>query len=475
MLVPAYIILRNDVVQNFLGMSNLSISSSVLIPIVFFTIFWSTQPMARYLASLDFLRLDREFEKFYEEVAASSEADEREKAWDYPLNRELNILVKHFKINNALFYVYSPEDRKFYRTYCTGEESGVEYFDEAGEMIACLEDYKAIIERAMFFSDENLVKYRTALFPYFKENNIEVAVPIFNLDNRLSAVVFLGRFSNDSLYTKEFIEHLKPFADQFGFSLVKCITFENARKVQVVEHDKMVIESIKKRIIPENFERIEGIRMSSLFINNSEFGGDYIDSVKIGANRAGFFMANTYDAGINSSMLALQMYTILHAHAVRYETSEKLLNLMNQAIATARYSAKHASAIYLVYSNLNNEIIYSNAAYNPFLIFDAAKESFSEHTTEGLPLGVNGKFIYKSQSVKLSPGSLAILYSDGLYSAIDKSGNAYSASRVMDIARINKKEAPSKIVRFVYEDLQAFTGGAAMINDMSLVVIKAGE
>ncbi len=473
MLVPAYIILRNDVVQNFLGMPNLTVSSSILIPIVFFSVFWSTQPAARYIANWNFLKLERAFRRFYEGAASISEVEERDMAWDYPLKSELDLLVKSFQISNALFYVHSPEEKMFHRTYFTGAESGLLSLEENGEMIKCIKEYEDIIERSMFFSDEDLWKYRDALFPLFKEHNIEVAVPVVNLDGSLSAVLFLGRFRDGSLYTKEFIDHLKPFADHFGFLLVKCVTFENARKIQVVEHDKMVIASIKKRIIPSSFDQTEGLRISSLFINNSEFGGDYFDSVRIGEKKAGIFIANTYDTGINSSMLALQMYTILHAHAVRYESSEKLLNLMNQAIATAKYSEKHAAAFYLVYSSANREIIFSNAAFNPLLVFDAAKESFSEYTGSGLPLGVNGKYAYRSQTVKLSPGSTGMLYSDGLYSAIDRSGEAYSISRIMDIIRLNRNEQPSKIVRLVYDDLRFFTGGVSMVNDMSLVVFRA--
>ena len=42
----------------------------------------------------------------------------------------------------------------------------------------------------------------------------------------------------------------------------------------------------------------------------------------------------------------------------------------------------------------------------------------------------------------------------------------------MDIVRTNKKEAPSKLVRLIYDDLRGFTGGASMVDDMSLIVFR---
>lgn len=472
MFIPANMILREGLVNGLFGITNLTISSSVLIPVLFFAIFWSTQPIARYLANLNYIKLDRDFNRFYKTVEKAPDINEREMAWDYPLNREIDILVEHFQINNAFFYIYDSAEKTFIRTHYSRAKAGPGSIPEEDDMIKCLKEYGKIIERSMFFADEKLWKYRDTLFPFFKEHNIEIAIPIVNLDNDLSAVLFLSRFNDGSLFTREFIEHLESFGGQFGFTLVKCVTFETARRIQAVEHDKMVIGSIKKRVIPSCFDKVEGLRLSSLFIDNSEFGGDYFDSVKIDDNRAGIYIANTFDAGMNSSMLALQMYSILHGHAARYDSPERLLNLMNQAVATARYSTKHATAFYLIYSAIGSEVVFTNAAYNPLLVFNTDKDTFSEYSTEGIPLGVDGMYNYKSQSARLSPDTIGLLYSDGISSAVDKNGNAYSVSRIMDVVRMNKSEPPAALVRLIYEDFKNFTEGSPLVNDASLIVFR---
>ncbi len=472
LIIPTFLLLNQDFINEFLGIKLPPFSSPILIPLLFFLIFWIMRPLADKIIKRKFIQLEKEFDGLYNETAQLSDINYQELGWDYPLNTELDILLDRLKIKNATLYLYNTESKEFIRSHSVGEKIEPVKLNEKSEMVKCLKFYNAIIEKSMFFTDETLWKYRGELFPYIKENNIELILPIFNLERELSAILFLGRLQNENLYTKEFITLFDLFSIQFGYSLVKYMLFEQARSVQVVEHDKMVIGSIKKKIIPASFDRIEGVKLSSLHLDNSEYGGDYFDSVKIDSNRLGIFMTNTFDTGVNSAMLALELYSIFHSQASRYDTPERLINIMNHVIITSKYSDRYATAFYMIYSQSSKELTYTNAAHNPLVLFDTKKDKFIELDSEGIPIGVDREFHYKHKTTRLPPKSIGLFHSDGLSSAVDKEGNSYSISRVMDIIRINKEETPAKLVRKIYEDLFSFVKGSAMLNDISLVLFR---
>ncbi len=472
LLVPSYFIFRNNVLESPLGISNLTISNSILIPVVFFNVFWVTYPIAKRIVSRNYRKIENEFNNLYDTIAESTRRVDRTVGWDHPLNMEIELLIEKFSINNAAFYVFFKDEDKFTRTHNINMETSPGTIEKDSEIVLCLNEYKSLIEKSMLFTDETLWPYKEVFLQFFKDTNLVVALPIFDLDHQLSAILFLGPFKSGELYTIEFLTHLKSFSSQFGFTLVRYKTFEIARRIQAVEHDKTVITNIKNKIIPKSFDQVRGIKTCSLYINNSEFGGDYFDTIKLDKGKAGIFIANTLDEGINSSMLALQMYTILHTHAARFDSSDRVLNIMNQVIVTTKYSEKHATAFYLIYSADNNELIYSNAAFNPLLLFNTKENRFSEITSEGIPIGIDGHYIFKRKTMKLEPGSIGILYSDGFTSAINQEGNSYSISRVMDIVNINKHEIPSKLVQIIYKDFQEFIEKTTMVNDVSLIIFK---
>jgi serine phosphatase RsbU (regulator of sigma subunit) len=108
----------------------------------------------------------------------------------------------------------------------------------------------------------------------------------------------------------------------------------------------------------------------------------------------------------------------------------------------------------------------------PLIFYDAARESFADLDTKGIPVGIDKNFTYESRTISVMPGSIGILHSDGLESALGASGTPYTIGRVKDIIRLNQGDTPAMLVRKIYDDFRDFTKGGLLTTDVSLIVFR---
>ena len=147
---------------------------------------------------------------------------------------------------------------------------------------------------------------------------------------------------------------------------------------------------------------------------------------------------------------------------------------MNRVILSSRFSDKYAQAFYLIYSSSSGILRYSNAAYNPVILFDTDKMMFQELDTDGIPIGIDRDFSYKSQIIRVMPNSLGILYSNGITNAINNAGDNYTTERIKGILKKNKNDTPAILIRKIYADFKDFVTDTELPNDASLIIFRIG-
>ena len=264
---------------------------------------------------------------------------------------------------------------------------------------------------------------------------------------------------------------MELFRIQFQHQLANALILEDIKKSQVISHDNLVVESIKKKIIPRELKQIPGFRISSFNINNSAQGGDYFDSIFINENKIAVFITDTSYAGVDSAILALEIYTAFNTPIRLNDSPDKILNTMNWIISTSKYEKKYAPSLCLTYTS-KGELEYSNAAFNPLLLYDIKKDTFTELDSRGIPVGVDKDFLYETKQVPVHQGTIGIMYSDGLVSAMNSSGESYGTERIQKIIQSTKEKSPAIMTRELYLNLTAFIGGHKQINDITCIIFK---
>jgi len=445
---------------------------SLSIFLILFFIFKLIRPRMENIFNKEYRALTLKLNNFFQSITHLSISENENLFWQRLHEYSIYPFKDKFGIVSAHLYIYDFQKDSFLYNYWYGKKSSTVSLNFQNDIISCLRMHSSVLDKSLLYSASEFEQYREIMLNFFTENQITVALPFFDHNKNLIGILFLGKLPKNKIYSKTLLNALDIYRIRFQHILANGYILKKVKKTQVIEHDRKVVDSIKKKIIPSKMLQIDGIRLSSFYMNNSSQGGDYYDTVRFSKDRLCLFFSGSSYSGIESSLLSLELYTMLHSATANIDNPGKLLSTMNWVVSTSHYQNRHASAICLIYNN-KHEITYSNASHNPLIIFDSENSEFIEYgANEGVPLGIEKDHIFESKTVQLHEGNIGVIFSDGFSSAINLSGDKYPISRTRNIIKMNKDKTSAVITRKLFNDFANFIQNKKQINDSTLIVFK---
>jgi serine phosphatase RsbU (regulator of sigma subunit) len=392
-------------------------------------------------------------------------------SWDDFFRSTVHRLIDTFGIDRAELLILDRGSRSFRRIYVSDEGAESAVIAPDSEFIMSLTEAGSTVITTQLYTNERLMKYREQVLDVFRRGRYGMAMPFFGQNKSITGLLLLGWIKKARSYSYYHLAPFEIYRIQFQQQLENALTLEEAKERQAIEHDRMVVNAIKKTTIPERMLQIEGIRVSSMYISNSEFGCDYFDSIVLEDGRLAIFLSNSSYSGIDSSITALQLYSAIHTPSKYYSSPDRILNLMNWILTTSGAAPVPVPSLALIYSK-TGELQYSSASASPLLLYNPRDGIFSVYETRGEPLGVQQDSQYVSGSIRPAPGSIGFICSTGLFASINQGGEGYPADSVKGIIAGSRGETPADILRRIYEDYTKFIGGRAQINDVTLILFK---
>jgi sigma-B regulation protein RsbU (phosphoserine phosphatase) len=160
----------------------------------------------------------------------------------------------------------------------------------------------------------------------------------------------------------------------------------------------------------------------------------------------------------------------------------RTLSAVNQRILADSRSDMFVTMFYGVLDPQAGTLTYCNAGHNPPYLLDIdAPGSVRRLTRTGLPLGIAENEGWGQDTVQLGPGSLLLLYTDGVTEAQGASGVMFGEERLLDVvrarlgssagARVSAQEIQEALLAQVHE----FVGPAPQFDDLTLMAVLRGK
>jgi CheY-like chemotaxis protein len=87
-------------------------------------------------------------------------------------------------------------------------------------------------------------------------------------------------------------------------------------------------------------------------------------------------------------------------------------------------------------------------------------------------LGVSEDATWQQKILKLSPGDILVMYTDGITEAHNRDGAFFSGTRLHESIRRNKQLLAAELLEAIFAEGNEFTLGASDQDDMALVVLS---
>jgi serine phosphatase RsbU (regulator of sigma subunit)/anti-sigma regulatory factor (Ser/Thr protein kinase) len=183
------------------------------------------------------------------------------------------------------------------------------------------------------------------------------------------------------------------------------------RAVQMYEREHSIAETLQRSLLPRRLPDIPGITAAARYLpaTPEAVGGDWYDMFSLPGGRVGVVMGDVAGRGIQVASLMGQLRNALRAYAGEgYPPSVVLSRL-----ATIIEPTEMATLLFMVFDPSSWKIEYANAGHPPPLV--ATPDGHAAFLEGGsIPLGPALNQTYRDFTADLVPGSLLMLYTDGL-------------------------------------------------------------
>ena len=222
----------------------------------------------------------------------------------------------HFKSIGVLYYEFKPEYWSV--MYNEGFKISGNKFYLDQEMVSSL--FKS--KREPFLVKDNKDPYFDSLISFFKTISAEIVVPIF-IDNKVSALMFLGAKESGDSYSDIDIEVLEIIADESSISLENGLLYKKLQEFNNQLQKKVEKATVKLRLRNDELKKV------------NELKNEFISVI-----------SHQLKTPLASSKLTLEIMDIKYGKVINPEVgtmiyslsiiNEQLINMVNELLDVAR-------------------------------------------------------------------------------------------------------------------------------------------
>jgi GAF domain-containing protein len=186
------------------------------------------------------------------------------------------------------------------------------------------------------------------------------------------------------------------------------------------EHEAAV--TLQRSLLPESLPRVPGAEFAGHYqpaAPGLEVGGDWYDVVAVGDGTAALTMGDIAGRGIQAATVMGRVSASLHAYVLDRQPPDEALRRVNRVMREAQ-TPEMATVLHLQLDLASGRAEYVRAGHPPGLI-RLPSGQVERLGGEGTPpLGTFDELEYRVHSVEVPPGSLLLLYTDGLIERSDR-------------------------------------------------------
>ena len=238
-----------------------------------------------------------------------------------------------------------------------------------------------------------------------------------------------------------------------------------------IQEELSTAREIQMDLLPDHPPRLESFDIEFFYSPAREIGGDYYDFFRLPENNLGLAIGDVTGKGIPAALTMASLKGNLAAQVQNIYSISEIMRRVNDAASTG---AEGSSLIGLFYGVLNLDsglLTYVNAGHNPPVLIK--REGQTKLLTEGgLLLGALPGAAYENGYVSIEAADILILYTDGITEAMNREGEEFGISRLVDVSLQSHDLSSRQIVSRILDSVNRHSAGQPRADDQTLVVVR---
>jgi len=297
-----------------------------------------------------------------------------------------------------------------------------------------------------------------------------MAVPLQTGD-RVIGLIYVDNSTFIRPFSQEDLDLLTVMAN------VAAIRIEHARLAEVEQAEKLMelelsqASEIQQTLLPTEAPLYEGYDLAGYNLPCRTVGGDYYDFVPYKDGRLALVVGDVSGKGLPAALLMSSLQARVQMLRETNPDPGTAVTILNRSLAERCPLGKFITFFYALLDVKSGLLKYSNAGHNYPLLLRAGG-SVEQLSGSGMVMGIFPSVYYEVREIKLEPGDLLALYSDGVTEASTAKGVEFGEDGLTQFLSERKSESCSQIVASLADHVRRWRGSSSFSDDFTIVLAR---
>ena len=311
-------------------------------------------------------------------------------------------------------------------------------------------------------SAANLGASYELLVPFLERGATCVVVPV-RTPTELLATLTLLSFDSENPITGRALELADSIVRQ------AAIAIDRAR---LYEQQKSFSDTMQRSLLPRSHPELPGLDVGAVYASSSrvEVGGDVYDFLTLPDGRLAVVLGDVTGHGIDATADMAMAKFVFRSLSREHPEPGDFLSFANEVAVGELATEKFVTLVYVTIDPTNGDVVCASAGHpQPRLVRSDGRVEAIE--ARGLALGIDADQSYDDVRDRLEPGSMVVLYTDGVVEARSTGGELWGHERLDRCLAEHRDLAADEIVNRIIAECRGFAAGD-LEDDCAIVVVK---
>jgi serine phosphatase RsbU (regulator of sigma subunit) len=260
--------------------------------------------------------------------------------------------------------------------------------------------------------------------------------------------------------------------------IVIGIRFRNYLRGKQVEEQLAMARRVQFDLLPPGKLLTRDLEFAAQCVPAWQVGGDFYDAWETDDHKIALVLGDVSGKGLSAALLMGVVQGAVHASSATGPAAnhEQSAERLNQILCMKTARERFVSLVWCYFDPEASVLSYINAGHLPALLVRQTKDGGKfdvQRLDEGGPvLGVLPGATYRQSHVAVQPGDLLVVFSDGIFEALNASDEEFGEERILDVVSRNWTGTPTQICDAVLAGVRTFLGETPAHDDQTLMIVR---
>lgn len=302
-----------------------------------------------------------------------------------------------------------------------------------------------------------------------------VAVPIFWQGQTQAWIVVFAE--SCGVFKPEDVRLLLTSGNMLARSAVYLDTLEEAKQANArLRATFNEIGRVQRLLLPVSLPRDARVGFATSYMPSDAAGGDYYDVYEPDAETLNLVIADVSGHGPVASVAMAMLRTAMQSWCRGGRAPSTVVPEINELMHASLDEGMFITACFLNVDRRTGKIDYVNCGHNPPIVRRRGGGIEYLDKGGGPPLGVCKELDPPPGAIRMEPGDLMVLYTDGIPEAFSPRNELLGMHRMIEAIERGGSE-PERTMQSVLEVVERHAAGRPRMDDQTLVVMgyRMGE